>query len=223
MSHKRTYYTVIILLALWATTMAYAIPAKTMQHIPKSTQEEMIGITWHQGCPIPLSQLRYLTIIYWGFDSKPHKGHLIVNQQIAQQVTSIFEQLYQAHFPIERMHPMYYYQGNDEAAMESNNTSGFNCRPITGRNNRYSSHAYGFAIDINTRVNPYIRGAIVLPINGAAFADRSKNHKGMINHNTLAYKLFDRYDWSWGGDWKKLQDYQHFEKCEANYVNHRCK
>jgi hypothetical protein len=59
------------------------------------------------------------------------------------------------------------YDADDDRSMEANNTSAFNCRPITG-GTAWSNHSYGRAIDVNPVQNPYIsRGGTVLPPNGA--------------------------------------------------------
>ncbi|WP_336246075.1 MULTISPECIES: M15 family metallopeptidase [Anaerovoracaceae] len=34
----------------------------------------------------------------------------------------------------------------------------------------------------------------------------------MIHKNDFIYKLFKKHGFTWGGDWKALKDYQHFEK-----------
>ena len=97
----------------------------------------------------------YLRLSYWGFDHQAHQGYrLLLNWR--NKPDSVFVALYRHHFPIERMQPMYLFKGNDELAMEHHNTVSFNCRPVAGRG--FSQHAYGTAIDINTRINPYIKG-----------------------------------------------------------------
>ena len=40
--------------------------------------------------------------------------------------------------------------------MEANNTSGFNCRDVTGKPGVFCNHSYGGAIDINPLLNPYV-------------------------------------------------------------------
>ena len=50
------------------------------------------------------------------------------------------------------------YKADDFDSIEADNTSAFNCRPATGSSN-WSNHAYGEAIDINPRENPYVTAA----------------------------------------------------------------
>ena len=39
---------------------------------------------WHRGCPVPLSRLRVVTVDYWGFDGRVHRGELIVHRDHAR-------------------------------------------------------------------------------------------------------------------------------------------
>lgn len=109
------------------------------------------------------------------------------------------------------------YQADDEKSMAANNTSSFNFRKVAGTN-RLSKHAMGLAIDINPRINPYINSKGVLaPQNGSVYKERdAKKCKGkyagyMIQKNSRITKIFKKYGFSWGGDWKYSKDYQHFE------------
>ena len=182
--------------------------------LPDSVKVIMKKYTWHPGCPIELNQLRAISMSYWGFDNKAHIGTMIVNKTLAAEVIHIFKKLYQNKFPIYRMQPLYYYQGNDEQSLAANNTASFNCRTITGKKHIYSHHAYGRAIDINPLQNPYVKGAVVLPPVGKRYIERNPKTKGIIIENDIVYNLFKRKGWQWGGEWFSLKDYQHFEKVE---------
>lgn len=201
------------------TTLVVANPLfhGFIKPIPPTVAKQMQRYTWRPGCPVPLSDLRYVEVSYWGFDNKTHSGVLIVNSVLAQQVRTIFQSLYVHRFPIERMQPMYLFKGDDEKSMEHNNTSSFNCRPVAGRHAGFSQHAYGTAIDINTLINPYIKGQVLLPKNARQYLNRTNLVKGMITKNTYIYKLFIRDGWQWGGNWHSLKDYQHFQKPLPKY------
>ena len=93
--------------------------------------------------------------------------------------------------------------------MAANNTSAFNCRPTTGGSS-WSEHSFGTAIDVNPLVNPYVRGAIVLPPEGAAYSDRSLDVSGMIHSGDKVVEAFAAHGWVWGGTWSSPKDYQHF-------------
>ena len=95
--------------------------------------------------------------------------------------------------------------------MEDNNTYAFSVRPKTGKKS-FSKHAYGFAIDINPAQNPYIKNNIIEPKNSKDYLDRKNIRKGMIVKGDVCYNAFKKRGWTWGGEWKSLKDYQHFEK-----------
>jgi hypothetical protein len=97
--------------------------------------------------------------------------------------------------------------------MEANNSSGFNCRYIEGTT-KYSMHSYGMAIDINPVQNPFILyedgKKRVLPEAGKAYLDRGKSKKGMVTEEVIS--IFKGNNFAvWGGDWKTIKDYHHFE------------
>lgn len=128
---------------------------------------------------------------------------------LAEEVVAIMNDLYDARFPIERMEPVDVYDGDDDLSMAANNTSAFNCRPVTGGSS-WSEHSYGRAIDINPLVNPYVRGSTVLPPEGAQYADRSLSATGMIHGGDQVVDAFAAQGWKWGGYWDSPIDYQHF-------------
>ncbi len=162
---------------------------------------------------ISYDDLRYIKIKYVDFSGSEKDGELIVNKKLAKEVTQIFYELYQAQYPVEsvRLVDDYGEPGDDNASMAANNTSAFNYRKVTG-SKKLSRHSYGAAIDINPKLNPYIDGDRVAPENGAAYADRSKDFAGKIDHDDACYKIFIKHGWTWGGDWKGDKDYQHFSK-----------
>jgi hypothetical protein len=180
--------------------------------IPMNTQKLMHHYTWDATCPVSLQDLSEVKLTYFGFDHKAHQGVLIVNKKLANEVIEIFKEIYEHRFPIQQMELMDVFKGSDHAAMNANNTSAFNCRFVMGKKNFFSQHSYGRAIDINTLINPWVKGKTILPAAGEKFIDRTKPYPGKIIKNDFVYKAFKKHGWSWGGDWKSLQDYQHFQK-----------
>ena len=76
----------------------------------------------------------------------------------------MFRRLYAARFPIHGMRRSRVYGGSDDRSMAADNTSAFNCRyAVAPGPKRWSVHAYGEAIDVNTVENPYLEGGRVLP------------------------------------------------------------
>jgi hypothetical protein len=183
----------------------------SIRHIDATTAASMTGVSWRRGCPVPLSGLRRVELTYWGFDARPHLGELIVHRDVAAGVVDVFRTLYAAHFPINKMRRVDFYGGSDDASMAADNTSAFNCRPITGSASGFSVHSYGKAIDINTVENPYVKGSTVLPPAGRAYLNRTHVRPGMIVHGDLVWKAFAAHGFRWGGDWTSPHDYQHFE------------
>lgn len=169
-----------------------------------------LGVSWRAGCPVDPDDLRLLNVSYVGFDGSVGVGQLVVHRSVAEDVAGVFHQLYEARYPIESMQTIDRFDGDDDASMAVNNTSAFNCRPVTG-GSRWSNHAYGRALDINPRHNPYHRGSVVLPPEGEAFLDRSRYHPAFIREGDVVTSAFDAIGWRWGGRWTSLVDYQHFD------------
>jgi hypothetical protein len=166
--------------------------------------------SWHAGCPVPIEDLRLLSLLYWGFDGKTHTGEMVVHRDAAKDVVEVFGLLFDARFPIHRMRLVDDYGADDDRSMAADNTSGFNCRPVTGGAS-WSQHAYGRAIDINPLENPYITvGGAVEPPGGMRFVDRSLRKKGMIHPGDAMVEAFASVGWGWGGTWTGPWDYQHF-------------
>lgn len=182
--------------------------------IPLEFEKRMKGYTWRPQCPVPIKNLRYVNLSYWGYDKQVHNGVLILHKDVSREVVSIFKILFMHKFPIERMEPMESdaYKGNDDLALEANDTVAFNCRPVTGKTGVYSQHSYGRTIDINMKVNPYVKDNLVLPPSGKAFVDRNVSYLGKITREGIVYKIFTKHGWEWGGNWHDLKDYMHFEK-----------
>ncbi|WP_328474931.1 M15 family metallopeptidase [Actinoplanes sp. NBC_00393] len=183
----------------------------SVQTIDTATAKAMIGVSWHRGCPVPISDLRRVKLTHWGFDQDRHRGELIVHKDVARSVVEIFRELYSARFPIRTMVPVDRFGADDNASMAADNTSAFNCRPITGATTGFSVHSYGKAVDINTVENPYVKGATVQPPAGKAFTNRANVRPGMIRRGDRVWHAFTKHGFQWGGDWKSLKDYQHFE------------
>ena len=168
--------------------------------------------TWHEGCPVSLDDLSLVQITHAGFDGRQYQGDLVVHASLAAEVVDIFAELLAVEYPIERVRLVDAYAGDDAASMADNNSSAFNCRLATGSNDRYSVHSYGRAIDINPVQNPYVRGDVVLPPAGRAHLDRDRPAPGSVLAGDAAHRAFTARGWQWGGEWRSLRDYQHFEK-----------
>ena len=186
-----------------------------ISEIPDDIFEKMQGRSYKADCTVPREELRYIHVLHMGFDGQTHEGELVVNKAIADDVLEIFEELYKAEYPIEKVRLVDEYDADDEASMSDNNSSAFNFRFIS-HTTKISKHGMGMAVDINTLYNPYVKtvdGKLSIePANAADYVDRSADFPYKIDHDDLCYKLFTEHGFEWGGDWTHSKDYQHFEK-----------
>ncbi|WP_434310805.1 DUF4214 domain-containing protein [Hominifimenecus sp. rT4P-3] len=182
--------------------------------IDDSVWNRIRGISYPEGCSVPLDDLRYLRVLHRDFQGNTRVGELIVNRKVDGQVLEIFEELYRNRYPIEKIRLIDEYGGDDEASMADNNTSCFNYRAIAG-SSKLSAHSKGLAIDLNPLYNPYVKGQgrsrICRPAVAEAFADRSRSFSYKITREDDACRLFTSHGFTWGGGWKSVKDYQHFE------------
>jgi hypothetical protein len=172
-----------------------------------------LGRSWHPGCPVGPRDLRLVRVSYVGFDGRAHTGAIVVHRLVKEDVQIVFRTLYRLRFPIRRMEPLAKYGGSDTRSMAADNTSGFNCRYATAAGpKRWSAHAYGQAIDVNTIENPYVQGAEVRPRAGRAYLDRARYRRGMAVAGGALVRAFASVGWLWGGRWAGTPDYQHFSR-----------
>jgi hypothetical protein len=157
---------------------------------------------------------RLIAVLYYSFDGKIHKGQLVIDERLVADIRKVFRVALENKFPITSVipisHQRFFKEGKwneDDQSMLSNNSSAFNYRTVT-QGTSLSKHAYGFAIDINPLQNPYIKADIVLPP-GAVYDIRKP---GTLSFDCPVVKAFIRLGWTWGGNWKSLKDYQHFQK-----------
>ena len=171
--------------------------------------EVLARSTWQEGCPVQPEDLAYIVMPFWGFDGWQHNGELIVHRTVADDVVSVFEQLWATRFPIEEMRIVTPADLDAPPIGDGNNSGSFVCRPITG-GTAFSEHAKGLAIDINPFHNPYVRDDRVLPEQASAYTDRAQDLPGMISPDSVVVQAFTDIGWTWGGNWNSLKDYQHF-------------
>lgn len=169
--------------------------------------------SWRPGCPVPVEDLRLLTLSHWGFDGQIHTGELVVHADQAENVVRALGRLFALKFPIEKMELVDVYGADDDRSTAANNTSAFNCREVESSPGVWSQHSYGRAIDINPVQNPYLpRSGPVDPPAGAAYTDRSNVRPGMILSRGAVVQAFASIGWEWGGYWTSSKDYQHFSE-----------
>jgi hypothetical protein len=168
-----------------------------------------MGQTWSAACPVPLSGLRYLTVVFRGFDGKAHRGELVVATRMAPKVVSVFRTLFANGFPIEEMRLPTSKDLRDKPTGDGNNTAAYVCRAARGQT-RFSSHAYGVAVDVNPFQNPEVRRDLVLPELASAYKDRTWYRSGMFLAGDRGVRAFAAIGWTWGGTWHTSRDPMHF-------------
>ena len=73
----------------------------------------------------------------------------------------------------------------------------------------WSNHAYGLAVDINPRENPYVGYGMSHDKTSRRYRDRSVHRPGMVTPKVVA--AFASVGWEWGGSWSgNTKDYMHF-------------
>lgn len=172
--------------------------------------------TWHRGCPVPLAGLRVLRVTHYGFDGEVRTGQLVVGRDVARPLVSVFRRLYELRFPIRHMRFRDFYAGEAAYPADEDITASFECRQavpspcVGGRGTgSWSNHAYGHAIDINPRENPYVGCGMTRDRDARKYMDRSHLRRGMVTPAVIA--AFRSIGWGWGGAWTgATKDYMHF-------------
>jgi len=181
--------------------------ASSIRGIDSSLADRM-RTSWRPGCPVPLTDLRYLTVTYRGFDGGDHLGELVVAAAVAPAVVEVFRQLHAVGYPLASLRLVDDFGGSDDQSMAADNSSAFNCRPVTGGTG-FSEHSFGTAIDLNPVQNPYLSGTLVLPPQGRPFIARTPG-PGVILPGDAVVTAFAGIGWTWGGTWTNPLDYMHF-------------
>lgn len=185
------------------------------QPITEDVKERIYGLSYKENCTVPYEDLNYVGVLYVDFQGETQAGELICNKGIAKDLAEIFKELYENQYPIDKIRLVDEYDADDDLSCLDNNTSCFNFR-VVGGTNSLSKHALGLAVDINPFYNPYVtypNGVErISPPGSEPYGDRSADFPYKIDYDDLCYQLFTAHGFTWGGDWKSLKDYQHFQK-----------
>jgi hypothetical protein len=188
----------------------------SIQPLPPPLQAQLTGRFWHKGCPVPLSQLRLLTVSHWGFDGRVHTGQLVVNRTAAAPLARVFRRLYVLRFPIRHLRFADAYGPASSQPADGDISGSFECRQAvpspcssgTGTGS-WSNHAYGLAVDLNPIENPYVGCGRSRERASIPYLDRSRLRPGMVTPAVV--KAFRAIGWGWGGNWSgSTKDYMHF-------------
>lgn len=181
---------------------------------------QIIGKSYVDNPNVALSDLRYLKLSYYDFNHEVQEGEMIVNKAIADDVINVFKELFECEYEFYSMKLIDNFwtgdpDSSDTASCDADNTSSFCYREVTGGGN-LSNHAWGCAIDVNPRENPYVSYKSGEPKwsheNANNYIARNSGDPHEILEGDICYNTFIKYGFSWGGAWKSIKDYQHFEK-----------
>ncbi len=212
-------YLIPLLLTIfcWGGAYSQSVEGFSSEEINEVIFSRINSLSYKDNCTVPLDELRYLRVLHYNAQGKIAHGEIICNKKISDDLLYIFKALFDAEYRIESIRLVDEYGADDSLSMINNNTSSFNFRYVAATTH-LSKHSLGMAIDINPLYNPYVKGSgeelIVEPIQSKEYVDRSGDFPYKIDTSDLCYKLFKERGFVWGGDWRTLKDYQHFEKSE---------
>jgi hypothetical protein len=187
-----------------------------IQPLAGLARAEVKSVAWHPGCPVPLSELRVLTVTYYGFDRRSHTGQLVVNQSVAAPLARVFRQLYRLRFPIRHMRLSDAYGPASARPADGDVSGSFDCKqaipsPCVGGTGTgaWSEHAFGEAVDLNPVENPYVGCGGVHNPASRPYLNRARHRRGMVTNAVV--RAFRSIGWGWGGNFAgSTKDYTHF-------------
>jgi len=208
----------ILLTAVLSATAATSHHSASQTGVAPLTHAQTQAIIsageWHRGCPVWPSQLRVLSFRYYGFDGDTHIGQIVVNAKVAEPLGTVFAKLYSMRFPIRDAafastygpHPDQ--SGDVTASFECRNAAASPCSKTSTTHN-WSMHAYGEAVDLDPRENPYVGCGMTRDKTALSYLNRSRLRPGMVT--PAVRQAFASIGWGWGGSWfGSTKDYMHF-------------
>jgi D-alanyl-D-alanine carboxypeptidase len=188
----------------------------SIHQLPAPVRSEIRHAAWHPGCPVPLWQLRVLSVSYRGFDRQTHTGQLVVNRSAAGSLAAVFRKLYDLHFPIRHMRVADAYGPSRSRPRDGDVSGGFECRQAVpspcvrgSGTGTWSEHAFGEAVDLNPVENPYVGYGQSRERSSRPYINRSRQRPGMVTAAVI--RAFRSIGWGWGGSWTgSTKDYMHF-------------
>ncbi len=185
------------------------------QEISTEIFNRIYEVSYKKDCTVPIAELRYIRALHYNDKGELLLGEMICHRSIADDLVDILRELFQQRYPIERMVLVDNYGADDNLSMLDNNSSAFNYRYISGTQ-KLSNHSYGLAVDINPLYNPYVRYVdgreVVEPRSALKYVNRKNYFPYMIVFGDACHRAFTQRGFRWGGSWRNVKDYQHFEK-----------
>ncbi len=208
----------LALVALVSVTAATTHAATHQTGIARLTPAQRQAVKqageWHHGCPVWMSQLRVVSYRYYGFDKRTHIGQIVVNESVAQPLARVFGKLYRMRFPIRDGAFASTYGPHPDRSDDV--TASFECRDAaaspcskSSTTHNWSMHAYGEAVDLDPRENPYVGCGMTRDKTARSYRNRTWHRPGMVTPAVL--HAFESIGWGWGGSWVgSTKDYMHF-------------
>jgi hypothetical protein len=202
-------------LSATAATSQSALPRSGVERLAQAQVHDLVAAgEWHRGCPVWPSQLRVLTYRYYGFDKRIRVGQIVVNKKVAHPLATVFHKLLRLRFPIRDGAFLSTYGAHPDQSGDV--TASFECRqavpsPCTGGSGtgHWSMHAYGEAVDLDPRENPYVGCGMTRDRTALSYLKRSWHRPGMVT--SAVVRAFASIGWGWGGSWTgSTKDYMHF-------------
>jgi D-alanyl-D-alanine carboxypeptidase len=189
-----------------------------IQSLSGPVRAEVKREAWQPGCPVPLSDLRLLSVSYRGFDGHTYTGQLVVNRLAAAPLALVFRQLYALRFPIRHMSLANTYGPRRVRPTDGDVSASFECRQavpspcVSGSGTgTWSEHAFGEAVDLNPVENPYVGCGQSRDPRSRSYLNRSQHRPGMVTPAVV--RAFRSIGWGWGGSWTgSTKDYMHFSE-----------
>ena len=138
-----------------------------------------------------------------------------MHEDHARGITEVFEQLYDARWPVARMRLVDDYGADDDRSMAANNTSAYNCRRVAG-----SADVVGARLRRRHRRQPGAeplrdrrsgRRRPTVSASRRSTGPRGRRARAASSGpDDVVVRAFARIGWEWGGDWSSAKDYQHF-------------
>ena len=155
--------------------------AKPLPQTMKS-QLEQRGF-WKKGCPVGLGDLRLLTVSHLGYDGETHQGSSSSTSARPARCRARSARLYRNRFPIRHMRFEDFYGPKRQRPERRDGVLRVPPgRPVAvhrrQRTGTWSNHAYGLAIDINPRENPYVGCGQSNDPTAQSYRDRSRSAPG---------------------------------------------
>lgn len=188
--------------------------------IPGRVWRQMVGRSWHRGCPVGRSGLRLLRINYWDYDGYRRRGELVAAAGAIDNMAAALRAMYARNLPIRSMYRVDRFGwsrrlggADDYKSMAAGNTSAFNCRQVVGRPGVRSPHATGRSLDVNPWENPYRASHGWTP--NSWWASRSHQRVGWRSRSHPVVRLMARHGmrWTYG-----RSDLHHFDASGAGRV-----